>query len=60
MEKLKDRWLEGPDEIPGAQSPINADASLIPPSFLVAAEYELMRPDVEIMTENLIKAGQAV
>ncbi|MCZ9632373.1 alpha/beta hydrolase [Rhodococcus sp. BH5] len=60
VEKLKDRWLEGPDEIPGAQSPINADASLIPPSFLVSAEYELMRPDVEIMTENLIKAGQAV
>lgn len=58
--KLKDRWLDGPDEIAGAQSPVNADPALFPPSFLVAAEYELMRPDVEIMTENLIKAGQHV
>ena len=60
VEKLKDRWLNGPDNIVGEQSPINADPKLLAPSFLVCAEYELMRPDVEIMTENFIKAEQTV
>ncbi|AWK74664.1 lipase [Rhodococcus oxybenzonivorans] len=58
--KLKDRWLAGPDDIPGAQSPVNADPGLFPPVFLTAAEYELMRPDVEILTDKFDRAGQDI
>lgn len=60
VRRLKDRWLAGPDLIVGAQSPVQADPSLFPPVFLAAAEYELMRPDVEIMTERLARAGRPV
>ncbi|MFZ2175814.1 MAG: alpha/beta hydrolase [Rhodococcus sp. (in: high G+C Gram-positive bacteria)] len=58
--KLKDRWLAGPHEIPGAQSPVNADPALFPPVFLTAAEYEIMRPDVEILTERFEDAGRHI
>ncbi|MGW6376533.1 alpha/beta hydrolase [Rhodococcus sp. NPDC055112] len=57
---LKDRWLAGPDLIVGAESPVAADPALFPPVFLSAAEYELMRPDVEVMTERLERAGRPV
>ncbi|MFI6432443.1 alpha/beta hydrolase [Rhodococcus oryzae] len=60
VRNLKDRWLAGPDLIIGAQSPVNADPALFPPVFLSAAEYELMRPDVEVMTERLERAGRPV
>ncbi|MFC7451102.1 alpha/beta hydrolase [Rhodococcus daqingensis] len=60
VRKLKDRWLAGPDLIVGAQSPVQADPALFPPIFLAAAEYELMRPDVEIMTDRLERAGRPV
>lgn len=57
---LEDRWLGGPDAIPGAPSPIDADPALFPPVFLSTAEYELMRPDVEEMTRRLTHAGTTV
>lgn len=57
---LEDRWLNGPDIIPGAASPIDADPSVFPPVFLSAAEYELMRPDVEAMTHKLALADRTV
>ena len=57
---LEDRWLNGPDAIPGAASPIEADPSVFPPVFLSTAEYELMRPDVEAMTRRLAAAGSSV
>ncbi|SEK58277.1 alpha/beta hydrolase [Rhodococcus maanshanensis] len=60
VRNLKDRWLAGPDLIVGAQSPVQADPALFPPVFLSAAEYELMRPDVEAMTERLERAGRPV
>ncbi|MBP1161116.1 acetyl esterase/lipase [Rhodococcus sp. PvR044] len=60
VRNLKDRWLAGPDLIVGAQSPVAADPTLFPPVFLSAAEYELMRPDVEIMTDRLERAGRPV
>ncbi|WP_077043142.1 alpha/beta hydrolase [Rhodococcus sp. MTM3W5.2] len=60
VRNLKDRWLAGPDLIVGAQSPVTADPALFPPVFLSAAEYELMRPDVEVMTERLERAGRPV
>jgi acetyl esterase/lipase len=60
VRNLKDRWLAGPDLIIGAQSPVAADPTLFPPVFLSAAEYELMRPDVEIMTDRLERAGRPV
>ncbi len=58
--KLKDRWLAGPDQIPGAQSPVNADPALFPPVFLTAAEYEIMRPDVEIITDRFDREGRPI
>lgn len=57
---LEDRWLNGPDLIPGAASPIDADPSIFPPVFLSTAEYELMRPDVEAMTRKLARADKTV
>lgn len=60
VRKVKDRWLSGPEKIIGAQSPIDADPALFPPVFLVAAEYELMRPDVECLTARFERAGQPV
>ncbi|MGA9873216.1 MAG: alpha/beta hydrolase [Rhodococcus sp. (in: high G+C Gram-positive bacteria)] len=57
---LEDRWMNGPDAIPGAASPIDADPSVFPPVFLSSAQYELMRPDVEAMTRKLEDAGQVV
>ncbi|MBY6414683.1 alpha/beta hydrolase [Rhodococcus sp. BP-252] len=57
---LEGRWLNGPDAIPGAASPIEADPSVFPPVFLSTAQYELMRPDVEAMTRTLASAGKTV
>ncbi|MGU3437696.1 alpha/beta hydrolase [Actinomycetes bacterium M1A6_2h] len=57
---LEDRWLGGPDAIPGSPSPIDADLSVFPPVFLSTAEYELMRLDVEEMTRRLGDAGKTV
>ncbi|MEO7077443.1 alpha/beta hydrolase [Rhodococcus sp. BP22] len=57
---LEDRWLAGPDTIPGASSPVNADPSIFPPVFLSTAENEIMRPDVESMTRKLGVAGRTV
>ncbi|MFD4293761.1 alpha/beta hydrolase [Rhodococcus sp. NPDC058505] len=58
--KLKDRWLGGPDAIVGVDSPVDADPALLPPVFLSCAEYELMRPDVELLTTRLEQAGRPV
>ncbi|WP_072803709.1 alpha/beta hydrolase [Rhodococcoides yunnanense] len=57
---LEERWMNGPDAIPGASSPIDVDPSVFPPIFLSTAEYELMRPDVEAMTRKLAVAGRTV
>ncbi|AYJ48227.1 alpha/beta hydrolase [Rhodococcus sp. P1Y] len=57
---LEDRWMNGPDAIPGSSSPIDVDPSIFPPVFLSTAEYELMRPDVEAMTAKLVDAGRTV
>lgn len=58
--KLKDRWLGGPDAIVGVDSPVDADPALFPPVFLSCAEYELMRPDVELLTTRFERAGRTV
>lgn len=58
--KLKDRWLGGPDEIPGVDSPVDADPALFPPVFFSCAEYELMRPDVELLTNRIEQTGRTV
>ncbi|QDQ99372.1 alpha/beta hydrolase [Tomitella fengzijianii] len=60
LEKLRERWLDGPAMIEGAQSPVDADPALFPPVFLSAAEYELLRPGVEVMTQRLHDAGVPV
>ncbi|MFC4606037.1 alpha/beta hydrolase [Rhodococcus kronopolitis] len=60
VRRIKDRWLSGPDKIIGTPSPVDADPSLFPPVFLVAAEYELMRPDVELLTTRFERAGRQV
>lgn len=58
--KLKDRWLEGSESIIGAQSPVRADPSLFPPVFFSSAQYEIMRPDIEITTENFDRVGKTI
>ncbi|MGW0045354.1 alpha/beta hydrolase [Rhodococcus sp. NPDC003348] len=58
--KLKDRWLGGPDAIVGVDSPVDADPAVFPPVFLSCAEYELMRPDVELLTSRFEHAGRTV
>ncbi|WP_305093061.1 alpha/beta hydrolase [Prescottella sp. R16] len=60
VEKLRDKWADGPITIVGADSPVEADPSLFPPTFFSVAQYELMRPDVETMTGLLEDAGQSV
>ncbi|WP_068161006.1 alpha/beta hydrolase [Rhodococcus phenolicus] len=60
LEKLRDKWLDGPDHIEGAQSPVDADPGIFPPVFFSVAEYEITRPDVEIVTEAIEAAGRPV
>ncbi|QNG20455.1 alpha/beta hydrolase [Rhodococcus triatomae] len=57
---VKERWLAGPDVIPGAQSPVDADPRGFPPVFFSAAENEMLRPDLEAMTATLHAAGRTV
>lgn len=60
LERLRGRWLGGPDSIEGADSPLDADPALFPPVFLSAADYELLRPGVEKMTRLLHASGAVV
>jgi epsilon-lactone hydrolase len=60
LDKLRPRWFAGQEAIEGEMNPVDADPELFPPMFMCAAEYELTRPDVEIMTERLASAGQVV
>ncbi|MEE2032801.1 alpha/beta hydrolase [Rhodococcus chondri] len=60
LDKLRPRWFAGQEAIEGEMNPVDADPALFPPMFMCAAEYELTRPDVEIMTERLVSAGQVV
>lgn len=60
LQRLRERWLDGPEAIEGAESPVDADPALLPPVFLSAAEYELLRPGVEEMTRRLHEAGRPV
>ncbi|MFZ3392492.1 alpha/beta hydrolase [Rhodococcus sp. DT1] len=59
LDKLRPRWI-GEDAIEGEMNPVDAEPALFPPMFLCAAEYELTRPDVEIMTHRLAEAGRVV
>ncbi|NLV80229.1 MAG: alpha/beta hydrolase [Rhodococcus sp.] len=60
LDKLRPRWFAGQEAIEGEPNPVDADPDLFPPTFLCAAEYELTRPDVEIMTDRLAEAGRHV
>lgn len=60
LDKLRPRWFAGEEAIEGEMNPTDADPALFPPMFLCAAEYELTRPDVEIMTDRLSRAGRVV
>jgi len=60
LDKLRPRWFAGEEAIEGEMNPVEADPVLFPPLFMCAAEYELTRPDVEIMTERLASAGNTV
>ncbi len=57
---LEDRWINGPDAIPGTASPIDVDPSIFPPIFFSTAENEIMRPDVEAMARKLALADRTV
>ena len=58
--KLKNRWLGGPDRIVGVVCPVDVESALVPSVFLSCAEYELMRPDGELLTRRLEQAGHPV
>lgn len=60
LDKLRPRWLAGQDAIEGEMNPVDADPSLFPPMFMCAADFELTRPDVEIMTRRLADANRIV
>lgn len=60
LEKLRERWLSGPDAIEGNPSPMDVDPDVYPPVFMSAAEYEMLRPGVETMTRRLHEAGVTV
>lgn len=60
LEKLRDMWLDGPDHIEGAEAPVDADPAVFPPVFFSVAEYEITRPDVEIVTEAIERTGRPV
>lgn len=60
LAKIRPRWFAGEEAIEGEMNPVEADPALFPPMFLCAAEYELTRPDVEIMTDRFVRADRVV
>lgn len=60
LDRLRPRWFAGQEAIEGEMNPVDAAPELFPPMFMCAAENELTRPDVEIMTDRLAGAGREV
>lgn len=60
VRRAKLLWDRGPAPLRGTRSPFAMPAAGFPPSFLTAAERELLEPDIRTLTERLDAAGQVV
>jgi acetyl esterase/lipase len=49
LAKIRERWLPEGSSIEGFASPLHASAYISSPTFLVAVEDEMLRPEVEAM-----------
>lgn len=58
--QIRSRWMPEGALIEGAESPLDAVASIDSPTFLVAAEDEILRPEVEAMALALAARGVEV
>jgi acetyl esterase/lipase len=56
--KIRERWLPEGSAIEGYASPLHATAYISSPTFLVAVEDEMLRPEVEAMA--LLLSGRGV
>lgn len=58
--KIRERWLPEGAEIEGEISPLQATEHISSPTFLVAVEDEMLRPEVEAMALLLAERGVEV
>ncbi|MFC5676532.1 alpha/beta hydrolase [Aeromicrobium endophyticum] len=58
LAKIRERWLPEGASIEGYASPLHATAYISSPTFFVAVEDEMLRPEVEAMA--LLLAGRGV
>jgi len=58
--KIRDKWLPEGAAIEGYASPLHATAYIHSPTFLVAVEDEMLRPEVEAMALLLSERGVEV
>jgi acetyl esterase/lipase len=58
--QIRERWLPEGSAIEGYASPLHAAAYISSPTFLVAVEDEILRPEVEAMTLLLAERGVEV
>ncbi|MDG3012573.1 alpha/beta hydrolase [Rhodococcus sp. D2-41] len=60
IRRAKPRWERGPVALRGTRSPVDAPVEVFPPTFLTAADRELLEPDIRALTGRLHAAGRAV
>jgi monoterpene epsilon-lactone hydrolase len=60
LAKIRERWLPEGASIEGYASPLHATAYISSPTFLVAVEDEMLRPEVEAMALLLSERGVEV
>ena len=58
--QIRERWLPEGSAIEGYASPLHATAYITSPTFLVAVEDEMLRPEVEAMALLLAERGVEV
>ncbi|GAA3519300.1 hypothetical protein GCM10022234_13610 [Aeromicrobium panaciterrae] len=58
--QIRERWLPEGSAIEGYASPLHASAYISSPTFLVAVEDEMLRPEVEAMALLLAERGVEV
>ncbi|KAA1380235.1 alpha/beta hydrolase [Aeromicrobium fastidiosum] len=58
--KIRERWLPEGSSIEGYASPLHASAYISSPTFFVAVEDEMLRPEVEAMALLLSQRGVEV
>ncbi len=58
--EIRERWLPEGSSIEGYASPLHGAAYITSPTFLVAVEDEMLRPEVEAMALLLVERGVEV